>query len=594
MNAPSPSPFFASLSEANDRYPDRSRPGAFENHDRCAAGAVRLADGTTAWYAVVADGCGGNAFGTEVAERCVARFREAVASATAADLLHTAPLRAWTSRWGDALGREVAPLGARGGNSTLVGVVALPDPDVPGEMVFASVNVGDSVAFLYYGPSLSVLSLVPNAPMENRNTHDNGGLVRAVGRPALFGFPLLDCDLVRFDAGALPCLVCVASDGGYGAIGRPFLAAYEYRQLFAAGLHFDRLPRAILARNRAAARRRGMSTMDNASVAMLGFGLPASGIVAIRATGPAGGRAPAKPASHTPVRPWYRDLGVAAPLAAALVLLATLAIAFRPEGGKKKLDTIGVVTNSVGNLPVATNAPSADSHSGPAVEEAPAADTPRQEGETSEEGGTPALPENTAPAVSEAPTDPQPAESQEPLVVEPGAEKAEEAAAPAAGGPSALPEDAAPAVSEAPTDSKPDESQEPLVVEPDAEKTEQDAGPAAGGTPALPEDDAPAVSEAPTDSKPDESQEPLVIEPGAEKTEEDAGPAAGGPPVPPEAEFYTVGKGDNLTGIAEKFGRDPADLIAWNSDRYPGLKDQPDHIEVGWKLRVAPPPTTGD
>ncbi|WP_347556737.1 M23 family metallopeptidase [Robbsia sp. KACC 23696] len=54
------------------------------------------------------------------------------------------------------------------------------------------------------------------------------------------------------------------------------------------------------------------------------------------------------------------------------------------------------------------------------------------------------------------------------------------------------------------------------------------------------------------------------------------------PPVGPG--FYRVERGDNLSSIAQRNGRSTADVIRWNKI------DNPDRIEVGQVLRVAPPP----
>jgi nucleoid-associated protein YgaU len=50
-----------------------------------------------------------------------------------------------------------------------------------------------------------------------------------------------------------------------------------------------------------------------------------------------------------------------------------------------------------------------------------------------------------------------------------------------------------------------------------------------------------------------------------------------------------VKSGDTLINIAMRYPEPAitaASIAAANVDRHPGLRDDPDHIEVGWSLRI--------
>ena len=50
---------------------------------------------------------------------------------------------------------------------------------------------------------------------------------------------------------------------------------------------------------------------------------------------------------------------------------------------------------------------------------------------------------------------------------------------------------------------------------------------------------------------------------------------------------YVVKLGNNLTNIARDFGVTVPDLQAWNEAEYPSLANNPNDIQIGWKLRRA-------
>ena len=274
-------------SEARRKYVNRET-GKPENHDRAWAGEIRLPAGGRVWAAIVADGCGGDSRGTQVAEACVAAFRAAVAGSSAAELCDIVRAKAWAARWGDALQATIVNGPLKGGNSTLAAAVAVRDPASPAAVSLLLVNVGDSPMFLYSGPELRALNVTPDEPEDNPNAGAGGnGLRRAIGLPATGAFPLFDVAIRRLPADAGPCGVAVFSDGvtDYTKVavqgGRKtlrnlkLLNPSDFRRVLADGSPFADRAAAILAVSLATARVRGIpeTQMDNSSVALLGFGL---------------------------------------------------------------------------------------------------------------------------------------------------------------------------------------------------------------------------------------------------------------------------------------------------------------------------------
>ena len=280
-------PQTAFASEARRKYVNKET-GKPENHDRAWAGEIRLPAGGRVWAAIVADGCGGDSRGTQVAEACVAAFRSAVAGSSAAELCDIARAKAWAARWGDALQAKIVDGPLKGGNSTLAAAVAVRDPSSPAAVSLLLVNVGDSPMFLYSGPELRALNVTPDEPEDNPNAGAGGnGLRRAIGLPATGAFPLFDVAIRRLPADAGPCGVAVFSDGvtDYTKVavqgGRKTLRKLkllnpsDFRRVLADGSPFADRAAAILAVSLATARARGIpeTQMDNSSVALLGFGL---------------------------------------------------------------------------------------------------------------------------------------------------------------------------------------------------------------------------------------------------------------------------------------------------------------------------------
>jgi peptidoglycan/xylan/chitin deacetylase (PgdA/CDA1 family) len=92
--------------------------------------------------------------------------------------------------------------------------------------------------------------------------------------------------------------------------------------------------------------------------------------------------------------------------------------------------------------------------------------------------------------------------------------------------------------------------------------------------------------------------------PGASTEPSDAGPSASAEPTPtpdPSTTFivHVVVAGDNLTSIARRYDTHPRSIAFWNRDAYPSLDPdsptyRPNHLEVGWKLRLIPGVTLTD
>lgn len=57
------------------------------------------------------------------------------------------------------------------------------------------------------------------------------------------------------------------------------------------------------------------------------------------------------------------------------------------------------------------------------------------------------------------------------------------------------------------------------------------------------------------------------------------------PPPPPVVEYHIVKRGDTVFNIAKRYGRNVAQITAWNRVKH-------NRIRLGQKLRVAPPPAS--
>ena len=79
--------------------------------------------------------------------------------------------------------------------------------------------------------------------------------------------------------------------------------------------------------------------------------------------------------------------------------------------------------------------------------------------------------------------------------------------------------------------------------------------------------------------------------PGASGSVSPAGQPSDPAPAPSS---HTVGAGDTLSSIAERYGVSVAQLQEWNAERYPSLITDPGALQVGWTLAVSAEGTGGD
>jgi LysM repeat protein len=175
----------------------------------------------------------------------------------------------------------------------------------------------------------------------------------------------------------------------------------------------------------------------------------------------------------------------------------------------------------------------------------------------------------------------------------------------------ALPEEEAAEPEEEPSPPTPMPSATPMVAEeepseelvvPEADKESEEATP----TPSTLEEETTVVEVTPLGG--DTTPEPEATLEGemtpeatveAETTpeatlEEDVTPELDATPEPPSATVvptirtYTVKAGDTLGEIAQANNTTIAEIVALNQGTYPSLKTNPDKIEVGWVLKLAP------
>ena len=293
-------------SEARDKY--KGADGLPANHDRAMAEAVPLSDGATAWVAAVADGCGGDNRGTLVAQLSLDRLRVALAGATVDQLSHQDTAMAWSESWSRPLQNEILQGPLRGGNSTLCAGIIVADSAEPGAYRLLMLNVGDSPALLFLGPTMEQLGAVPDAPRDNPNVADNGkSLVRAIGLAARPGFPMLDVNVSVLSPSSMPCVLIVSSDGAVAYRDLQLLYPRDYKRIIAEGCSdFNSLPRRLLDRSLEIANQRGFHGLDNSTVAMLGLGLERGGFIA---PAPVATAAAALPATPSPSRRGNSDRG---------------------------------------------------------------------------------------------------------------------------------------------------------------------------------------------------------------------------------------------------------------------------------------------
>jgi len=356
--ATEPEPLVAWATDCRDKYAakgdnpqDRTWPG---NHDSGYAGRILLSDGSLAWAAVVSDGAGGSEEGLKISALAVQAFVSAVRRSTLAELSDPAARDVWLRAWTKAL-HEEAWGRFKGGYATFCGAVILPPagaarrdgPPSFGEAGWKlfSLNVGDSQVMKLTGDG-RCMGIVPDAPPNNANVEGHNP-IRVVGKEPKGDFPLLDVEEFPLPAEG-PCWILAGSDGFFskkkGKNELSIFSSGDFREIcLSSGAPFHELPALAIRRSLENARKLdAASLMDNATVAMLGFRVPATDLAApvpVSAVSapvpkpeapvprPAPVRAPAPPKGG-----WGNTARVAACAAAAGVAVGVLAAALSLPG----------------------------------------------------------------------------------------------------------------------------------------------------------------------------------------------------------------------------------------------------------------------
>ena len=291
-----------------------------ENHDSGYAGRICMADGNLAWAAVIADGCGGSMEGLKVSALAIQAFVEAVRTSTLAELADPVSRETWMRAWTKALHTDAFSR-FKGGMSTFCGAVLLPptrsdDPAIrQSDWTLFTLKVGDSQVLRLTGDG-KCMGITPDAPPNNANVEGHNP-IRVVGVAPKADFALLDMEEFPLPSGG-PCWILAGSDGFFSKKrGKDELCIFSSGDLrdvcLSSGAPFQELPALAIRRSLANAQKLGCAEMmDNATVAMLGFRVPATDLSAAvgggeslrpkAASGPAGS-VPALPASAPAARP---------------------------------------------------------------------------------------------------------------------------------------------------------------------------------------------------------------------------------------------------------------------------------------------------
>lgn len=346
-----PEPVAAWATDCRDKYArkdrsnpnDRTYPG---NHDSGFAGRLCMADGNLAWAAVVSDGAGGSMEGLKISALAIQAFVDAVRKSSLAELSDPTARDAWLRGWTKSLHAEAWER-FQGGFATFCGAIILPpeaDPDdrPPSrpEWKLVSFNVGDSQIWKVDGEG-RCLGIVPDAPPNNANVEGHNP-VRVVGRAPKGDFCLIDAEEFPLPAEG-PCWILAGSDGFFSKKkGKDELAIFSSGDMrdvcLDPGVPFQELPARAIRRSLANAQKLNCaSVMDNATVAMLGFRVPATDLAnpatggfgsSVRVSAPASAPAPA-PAPAPRPRPASAPASVSAadekPLRTRPAILAGIA-----------------------------------------------------------------------------------------------------------------------------------------------------------------------------------------------------------------------------------------------------------------------------
>lgn len=268
-----------------------------ENHDSGYAGRICMADGNLAWAAVISDGAGGSMEGLKVSALAIQAFVEAVRTSSLAELFDPTAREAWVRSWTKALHAD-AFARFKGGMATFCGAVLLPPVAEGGDWKLFSLNVGDSQVWRLTGDG-KCMGITPDAPPNNANVEGHNP-IRVVGVAPKGDFALIDIEEFPLPADG-PCWVLAGSDGFFskkkGKDELSIFASGDFRDVCLGGAPFQDLPALAIRRSLANAQKLGCAEMmDNATVAMLGFRVPATNL---SAAGGGGSGLPAATASKT-------------------------------------------------------------------------------------------------------------------------------------------------------------------------------------------------------------------------------------------------------------------------------------------------------
>ena len=279
-----------------------------ENHDSGYAGRICMADGNLAWAAVVSDGAGGSMEGLKVSALAVQAFVEAVRKSSLAELSDPAARDVWLRAWTKSLHAD-AFARFKGGMATFCGAVILPPSSDGADWRLFALNVGDSQVWKLTGDG-KCMGITPDAPPNNANVEGHNP-IRVVGVAPKGDFCLIDAEEFPLPKEG-PCWILAGSDGFFSKKkGKDELSIFSTGDLRDLCLDpaapFQELPARAIRRSLDNARKLDAAEMmDNSTVAMLGFRVPATDLAAPAATaasapaaqGAAPQRPPAPPASN--------------------------------------------------------------------------------------------------------------------------------------------------------------------------------------------------------------------------------------------------------------------------------------------------------
>jgi serine/threonine protein phosphatase PrpC len=230
--------------------------------------------------------------GLKVSALAVQAFVEAVRESSLAELSDPAARDVWLRAWTKSLHAD-AFARFKGGMATFCGAVILPPSADGADWKLFTLNVGDSQVWKLTGDG-RCLGVTPDAPPNNANVEGHNP-IRVVGVAPKGDFCLMDVEEFPLPKEG-PCWILAGSDGFFSKKkGKDELSIFSTGDLrdvcLDPGVQFQELPARAIRRSLDNARKLGAAEMmDNSTVAMLGFRVPATDLDA-----PAASAAPAPP-----------------------------------------------------------------------------------------------------------------------------------------------------------------------------------------------------------------------------------------------------------------------------------------------------------